>query len=54
MTLLAAEGLRRADIIMYDAINQGDGTELISWRTTLPAFDASKERCFMRLRIEGK
>ena len=43
-----------ADIIMFDAVNQGDGTELISWRTTLPAFDPAKDRCFMRLRIEGK
>jgi hypothetical protein len=43
-----------ADIIMFDAVNQGDGTDLISWRTTLPAFDPAKDRCFMRLRIEGK
>ncbi|MFP6865411.1 MAG: lamin tail domain-containing protein, partial [Roseibacillus sp.] len=45
---------KEADIIMFDAVNQGDGTELISWRTTLPAFDPAKDRCFMRLRIEGK
>lgn len=42
------------DIVMYDALNQGDGTEIISWRANVPAFEAGKARCFMRLRIEGK
>lgn len=42
------------EIEMVSSENQGDGTELILWRTTLPAFDPTKERCFMRLKILGK
>ena len=42
------------DVVMYDAVNQGNGTELISWRVTIPTVGTNFDRVFMRLRIDGK
>ena len=42
------------DLVVDEAINQADGTELISWRANVTAIEAGKDCCFMCLRIEGK
>ena len=42
-----------SDLVMVEAVNQGDGTELVTWRAAEPVDHIGQEKCFLRLQIES-
>ena len=42
-----------ADLVLVEAVNQGDGTELVTWRSSVPLSGPGSLRVFVRLRVEA-